>query len=81
MLPFDVEVHQLGTGERVVLDTHRLLIPDMAWIQATKKDPGTSPVVFGEEVQEENASRAPRVFHARLPASLKRCLDSRGGSA
>jgi len=31
-LPFDVEVHQLPSGQRMVLDSHRLLIPDVAWI-------------------------------------------------
>ena len=32
VLPFDVEVHQLPSGERMILDTHRLLTPDLNWI-------------------------------------------------
>lgn len=31
-LPFDVEVHQLDDGRRLVLDTHRLLLPDILWM-------------------------------------------------
>jgi len=31
-LPFDAEVHQLPSGQRIVLDSHRLLIPDLAWM-------------------------------------------------
>ncbi len=31
VLPFDVEVHLLPTGERCVADTHRLCIPEAYW--------------------------------------------------
>lgn len=32
-LPFDVEIHQLPSGERIVVDTHRLLMPDLHWLE------------------------------------------------
>lgn len=37
-LPFDVEVHQLPNGQRMVLDTLRLLIPDVAWMYWMRSD-------------------------------------------
>lgn len=45
-LPFDVEVHQLDSGQRVVLDTHRLLIPDVAWMDWMESDEA-KPRVWG----------------------------------
>lgn len=41
-LPFDVEVHQLESGQRMVLDTHRLLIPDVSWIKWMTSEDGTA---------------------------------------
>jgi len=45
-LPFDVEVHQMPTGHRMVLDTHRLLMPDTSWIRWMRTDPDAAPMVW-----------------------------------
>ena len=45
-LPFDVEVHQLESGQRMVLNTHRLLIPDVKWIDWMWTDPAARPRVW-----------------------------------
>ena len=45
-LPFDVEVHQLMNGKRMVLDTHRLLIPDLVWIRWMRTSAASMPKVW-----------------------------------
>jgi len=46
LLPFDVEVHQLSSGQRMVLDTHRLLIPDVSWIDWVESSEEAKPRVW-----------------------------------
>lgn len=58
-LPFDVEVHQLPSGERMVLDTHRLLIPDVPWVQWMKSSEEAMPRVWVVEFGDA-AAGAPR---------------------
>jgi len=45
-LPFDVEVHQLPSGQRMVLDSHRLLIPDVGWIDWMRENDEAKPRVW-----------------------------------
>ena len=54
-LPFDVEVHQLTNGSRVVLDTHRLLIPDVVWMEWMGSD-GARPRLWLHEGAGTGAS-------------------------
>lgn len=54
-LPFDVEVHQLPSGERVVVDTHRLLLPDLSWIHSMNDDHLMVPRIFAV-VKDEAAA-------------------------
>lgn len=53
-LPFDVEVHQLPSGQRMVLDTHRLLIPDVPWMDWMESE-GTKVRVFAEWQREDGS--------------------------
>jgi len=53
-LPFDVEVHQLPSGQRIVLDSHRLLIPDIAWIDWMREDVDAMPRVWATRVTQES---------------------------
>lgn len=46
LLPFDVEVHQLDDGRRIVLDTHRLLIPDVPWIDWMRTHGDSAPHIW-----------------------------------
>jgi len=55
-LPFDVEVHQLPSGYQVVLDTHRLLIPDMAWIDWMMSSAEARPWVWAVRVRPEDGT-------------------------
>lgn len=55
-LPFDVEIHQLADGQRVVLDMHRLLIPDLRWNDWMQQSDEAAPLVqaisFGDQAAQ-----------------------------
>ena len=66
-LPFDVEVHQLASGQRMVLDTHRLLIPDVVWMDWMMSDEA-KPRVWAVDLTNapSKPSSQPSVHHGQL---------------
>lgn len=66
-LSFDVEVHQLASGQRMILDTHRLLIPDVVWMDWMESDEA-KPRVWAVDVSSlaSGASSVPDVHHGQL---------------
>lgn len=46
LLPFDVELHTLKEGYRIITDPHRLLIPDQSWIEGMNSSQLFQPRVW-----------------------------------
>lgn len=61
-LPFDVEVHQLDGGHRMVLDTHRLLMPDVLWMDWMQSDEA-KPRVWAVDIR---SIATPTVHYGQL---------------
>ena len=66
-LPFDVEVHQLPSGQRMVLDSHRLLVPDVAWIDWMRESEEARPRVWAVYTEPDGtSSREQWSFRTRI---------------
>lgn len=63
-LPFDVEGHVASTGERFLLDAHRLLLPDVPAIVQVRSNP--SMLVLALVQQDDRAAAATSASRWRL---------------